>query len=78
MKKKNKIAKVVDILECAESSDKLPRHLKTLADFNTAWYLVQMIQSNGQALTFVQNVKDFFFSHGFKVKKEGINWMIAV
>ena len=75
--KTDKIAKVADILETAASSGKLPRQLKTQAEFYTACECVKVIAKNGSA-TFIQSaLKDFFTKHGFKVQEEGIGWRVA-
>ena len=75
--KTDKIAEVADILETAASSGKLPRLLKTVADFRSACHLLRILRDEGSALCFIDNGKEFFLKQGFKVQKEGINWRIS-
>ena len=71
------IRKVIDILESAGSSGKMPRQLKTIADFNCAVHCVQTMQGGETASTVQSAVAEFFKKHGFSVKSEGIGWKIA-
>lgn len=74
----SKIKKAFDALECAASSGKLPRPIKTAAAFYAALECLKALANVGTASTVQQEVSDFFSKHGFKVAEEGIGWRFKV
>lgn len=73
---KDNIRKTIDILETAASSGKMPRPLKTVADFACAVHCVKIIQSGETATTVQSAVAEFFKKQGFRVEALGIGWKI--
>lgn len=74
---KDNIRKAIDILETAASSGKMPRQLKTVADFTCAVHCVKTMLIGETVSTVQSAVAEFFKKHGFIVKAEGIGWNIA-
>ena len=74
---KDNIRKAIDTLETAASSGKMPRQLKTAADFTCAVHCVKTMQSGETASTVQSAVAEFFKKQGFSVEAEGIGWKIV-
>ncbi len=73
-----KIKKAFDALECASSSGKLPRPIKTSAAFYAALECLKALANVGTSSTVQKEVSDFFSKHGFKVVEDGIGWRLNV
>ena len=72
-----KIGKTYVLLKSCDTRTKMARiGLRTLAQFNTAWYTLEDIYINGVGGTIDFNVACFFKKQGFRLVDTWIGWEI--